>query len=57
MSKKGQKSEAPSLLYEDLETVSTIMRDILDDSVDKFILDSKKLFRQTKTYLQNITQK
>ena len=49
------RDRSPSLLYEDLETVSTIMRDILDDSVDKFLLDSKKLFRQTKTYLQNVS--
>ena len=55
LSKKSDKSESPSLLYEDMETVSTIMRDILDDSVDKFILDSRKLFRQTKTYLQNVS--
>ena len=55
LSRKSEKAESPSLLYEDLETVSTIMRDILDDSVDKFLLDSKKLFRQTKTYLQNVS--
>jgi len=55
LSRKSKKAESPSLLYEDLETVSTIMRDILDDSVDKFLLDSKKLFRQTKTYLQNVS--
>ena len=54
LAKKADSSEAPANIYEDIATVSTVIRDILGEDVSKFILDSRKLHRQTHNYLQNV---
>ncbi len=47
------KSETPpSLVYQDLNTTSSVIRDLFSADVSKVFIDSKKLYRQIKSYVQ-----
>lgn len=47
------KSETPpSLVYQDLNTTSSVMRDLFSADVTKVFIDSKKLYKQIKSYVQ-----
>ena len=49
---KADHESAPALVYEDLETASSVVRDLLTPDVEKIIIDSKRLFKKTKKYLE-----
>lgn len=52
---KSVKSEkAPALLYKDLNTTSSVMRDLFGDQVERVIVDSKKLFKETRAYVKYV---
>lgn len=44
----------PTLLFQDMSTTSSVIRDLFSQDVSKVFIDSKKLFKQTKSYLQVI---
>ncbi len=44
--------EPPSLVYQDLSTTSSVIRDLFTPDISKVFIDSKKLFRQIKEYVQ-----
>jgi ribonuclease G len=47
------KSETPpSLIYQDLSTTSSVIRDLFSADVSKVFIDSKKLYKQIKSYVQ-----
>jgi ribonuclease G len=47
------KSETPpSLIYQDLNTTSSVIRDLFSTDVTKVFIDSKKLYKQIKNYVQ-----
>lgn len=49
------KSEKPpSLVHQDLNTTSSVIRDLLTEDVTKVFVDSKKLYKQIKNYIQLI---
>ena len=48
-------SNAPILVYEDLETASSVVRDLLTPDVEKVVIDSKRLFKKTQKYLEDIS--
>ncbi len=51
MIEAGVKSEnPPALLYQDLNTTSSIIRDLLTSDVTKVFVDSKKMYKQIKNY-------
>ena len=52
MEQKGDRGQAPIIVYEDLETASSVVRDLLTPDVAKIIIDSKKLYRKTQRYLE-----
>ena len=52
---KANSDNAPVLVYEDLETASSVVRDLLTPDVEKIIIDSKKLFKKTQKYLEDIS--
>jgi ribonuclease G len=49
--KKSKAAEAPCVLWSDEELPIKMTRDLLDDSVSEFIVDSEEAFRQIKEYL------
>lgn len=53
--KKAQRTPGPSLVYEDLETASSVIRDLFTPDVEKIITDSKKLYRKTQHYLEDVS--
>jgi len=49
------KSEIPpALIYQDLNTTSSVIRDLFTPDVSKVFIDSKKLYKQIKNYVQLI---
>jgi ribonuclease G len=44
--------EPPSIIYQDLSTTSSVIRDLFTPDVSKVFIDSKKLYRQIKEYVQ-----
>ncbi len=53
--KKSNQKNAPVLVYEDMETASSVVRDLLTLDVEKIIIDSKKLYRKTQKYLEDLS--
>lgn len=50
---KGAKSEhAPALIFKDLDTTSSVIRDLFSDDVQKVVVDDKRLYRDIKGYLR-----
>lgn len=50
---KTVKSETPpSLIYQDLNTTSSVIRDLFTPDISKVFIDSKKLYKQIKNYVQ-----
>ncbi len=54
LDRKAESAKAPDIIFEDIETVSTVIRDLLSDDISKFLIDSRKLHRQTHNYMQNV---
>jgi len=53
--KRASNGDAPIIVYEDLETASSVVRDLLTPDVSKIIIDSKRLFKKTQKYLEDIS--
>ena len=45
--------KTPALVYEDLETASSVIRDLFSPDVEKIVIDSKKLYRKKKFKQKN----
>ena len=50
--KAARNEEPPALLYQDLNTTSSVIRDLMSEEVSKIWVDSRKLYRQIKNYLE-----
>ena len=50
---KLKASQAPSLLYKDMATTSTVIRDLFTDSVERVVVDSKKVHKDITDYLES----
>jgi ribonuclease G len=46
--------EAPALIYKDMTTTSSVIRDLFSNDVQRVIVDSKRLYREVRTYV-NLT--
>jgi len=44
--------EPPSLIHQDLNTTSSVIRDLFTTDVSKVFIDSKKLYKQIKNYVE-----
>lgn len=43
---------APMLLYKDISTTSSVIRDLFQSDVSRIVVDSKKLYREIRTYVK-----
>ena len=43
--------KAPSLLFKDVSTTSSVIRDLFRDDVSRVIVDSKKIYKEIRNYL------
>jgi ribonuclease G len=50
---KMKTSKAPTLLYKDASTTSTVMRDLFRDDISKITIDTKKLYKTIKNYVDD----
>ncbi len=50
----AKKEDPPALLYKDLSTTISVIRDMFTPDVTKVFVNSKKLFKEIKNYLQFI---
>lgn len=47
---KGAK--APALVYKDMDTTSSVIRDLFQEAVERIVVDDKRLFKEIKAYVQ-----
>ena len=52
--KISEKSKAPSIIHQDLGTVARLVRDVLDDEVSEFWVDSFMLYEEICNYAKSI---
>ena len=52
---KNSNKKAPSLAYEDLETASSVIKDLFTPDITKICIDSKKLFKKLSSYLNDVS--
>jgi ribonuclease G len=45
----------PALLYKDMATTSSVIRDLFTDSVERVVTDSKKLYKEIRSYVQTVS--
>ena len=49
---KSLKTEAPpTVLYKDMATTSSVIRDLFTDAVERVVVDSKKLYKEIRAYV------
>ena len=44
--------KAPALLYKDMSTTSSVIRDLFSNDVSRVVIDSKKLFKDIRAYIK-----
>ena len=52
---KSKRTKGASIIYEDLETASSVIRDLFTPDIGKIVIDSKKLYRKLQSYLEDIS--
>ncbi len=53
---KGLKTEQPpAVLYKDMATTSSVIRDLFTDQVERVVTDSPKLYREIRTYVKLVS--
>lgn len=45
-------AKAPECVYNDANMVSSVMRDLLNDQVDRIVVDDKKVYKEIKNYVR-----
>ena len=55
LEEKAKNLKAPALIHEDFETVSSVIRDLLTSDIERVVFDSRKLYRRTQSYLQDVS--
>jgi ribonuclease G len=55
ITQKIDKSNAPALLYQDMQLANSVVRDLFNNQVKKVILDSKKLHRDILKYIKKFS--
>jgi ribonuclease G len=50
--KTVKEETAPALLYKDMATTSSVIRDLFSEDVQRVVIDNKKLFKEIRTYVK-----
>lgn len=50
----AKSEKPPALIYQDLSTTSSVIRDLFNSEVSKVFIDSKKLHREIKNYVKRV---
>ena len=52
---KSKRSKGTALIYEDLETASSVIRDLFTPDISKIVIDSKKMYRKLQSYMEEVS--
>ena len=52
---KSKRSKGSTLIYEDLETASSVIRDLFTPDISKILIDSKKMYRKLQSYVEEVS--
>jgi ribonuclease G len=52
--KLARKPEPPVLLYEDVNMVSSVIRDLFSDDYDRILVDDEKVYRNVRAYVKAV---
>jgi ribonuclease G len=52
---KSNRSKGTALIYEDLETASSVIRDLFTPDISKIVIDSKKMYRKLQSYMEEVS--
>jgi len=55
LQKKSNRTKGAALVYKDLETASSVIRDLFTPDISKIVIDSKKLYRKLQGYLEDVS--
>ncbi|GJQ20479.1 MAG: ribonuclease G [Bacteroidia bacterium] len=50
--KSVKTEQAPALVYKDMNTTSSVIRDLFSDNVERVVVDDKKLYKEIRAYVQ-----
>jgi ribonuclease G len=53
--KTVKEETSPALLYKDMATTSSVIRDLFSEDVQRVVIDNKKLFKEIKTYVKLVS--
>jgi len=53
--KTVKEENSPALLYKDMATTSSVIRDLFSEDVQQVVIDNKKLFKEIKTYVKLVS--
>lgn len=53
--KSAKSDQPPTLLYKDMATTSSVIRDLFSESVDRIVIDSKKLYKEIRAYVKTVS--
>lgn len=48
----AKEEQPPALIYKDMATTSSVIRDLFSEQVEHVVVDDKKLFREIKSYIK-----
>ena len=55
--RQASQSQAPSLVYQEMKLISSILRDVFNERVDAVVVDSREEFNRIRDYLKIIAPK
>ena len=53
--KTVKEESSPALLYKDMETTSSVIRDLFSETVERVVIDNKKLYKETRAYVKLVS--
>jgi ribonuclease G len=53
--KSIKQEDPPALLYKDMATTSSVIRDLFSDSIERVVIDSKKLYKEIRAYVKGVS--
>lgn len=53
--KKVENTSKPTLLYQDMQLAGSVIRDLFTTDVERVVIDSKKLYKELKTYIKRVS--
>lgn len=53
--KSVKTEQAPALLYKDMSTTNSVIRDLFTENVERVVVDSKRLYKEIRAYVKTVS--